>query len=590
MIFLMSDRRIRLIGRDTLRPKSMIVWCILALIVWVVSSVAHANQVGRPLVLVPGIVGSVLAEGNDIVWGDSGSLNASNFKKLDLLPPTGTPVQLEAVDALRNIPVLFGAFKVGVYSNLIDFLVQELGYVEGKDLFVFSYDWRRTNFASAKHLSDFIARNVGNQEYDIIAHSMGGIVSRIMLVGGQRQGLCETGKPSVDFPEPVGPETLQTLCSAIYGPGPDKWPSAMFSGPYLPAAKLHTYIEMAVPHFGSNDVVSTYIDGWGRLTDILTGGTDTVQSVLLSMASPMELAPVYKNCCAKGRAGHGGNIPYQGLEQVLEFDRWSEKILNFGISPCPYPRCTIRKHLLAEAIAARKVIDDILNQEVPSSVRQIHVFMGTEVKGTNIVHYIANDAKGAGDGISFLANSDGDGTVPFVSAKPPETYPTRNIQEHVAARVSHPFIFESKALKDQLHYAILNPDHGAPIQVASDSVSIGGSTLSSSSLTLRPQVAFAGDVIHASLKMVLTVPINEKQLANETYFAKVRVAGSEKSGSPVALVFDKANTLLSFGEVTLTGNFTAPIEPGVYLVEASLQDKGGDTIIEKTLFSIIDKE
>lgn len=103
----------------------------------------------RPLVVVPGIVGSVLQDNQRrTIWGSLRSLSKSNFKKLNLLPDHAAPVDLIATDILRRVPVLFGRWSIGGYAGLIDFL-RDLGYEEDRNLHVFHYDWRRTNFATA---------------------------------------------------------------------------------------------------------------------------------------------------------------------------------------------------------------------------------------------------------------------------------------------------------------------------------------------------------------------------------------------------------------------------------------------------------
>ena len=60
----------------------------------------------------------------------------------------------------------------------------ENGYEEDKDLFVFPYDWRFSNTKTAELLNKKINRimlDTGAEQVDIVAHSMGGIVTKTLI-------------------------------------------------------------------------------------------------------------------------------------------------------------------------------------------------------------------------------------------------------------------------------------------------------------------------------------------------------------------------------------------------------------------------
>lgn len=568
----------------------------IAIIALLFVNEADSQETRRPLIVVPGIVGSVLSEDGQIVWGGVRSLNKSNFQKLDLLPKQGAPVDLQPTDILRDVPLLFGLVRVGIYSGLIDFLEDDLGYREGNDLFVFPYDWRRTSFAAAKRLSEFIEDRVGDREYDLLAHSMGGIVTRLMLGGGRSGGICEVGESTHPILSGVSAEELSTLCEAMYGPNRaageavDTWPSDFFTGPYEVAGNLHTYIEMAVPHFGSNNAVGTFLEGWGSLSRILAGGQGAIQNVLLSMPSPIELAPVYENCCAKGRAGAAGNRALKTLDEKLDFAWWSQKILGFGVVPCPYHRCDSRRRMLAASLELRKAIDEIVAERIPDSVKRLVVFIGIDVENTRIVHYVARNAPGDGKGVTYQINQTGDGTVAFVSARAPETYPGRNVQEVIAARIVHPFIFESQALQDQLRFAILYPKESLVIQVSGEVVKVAGETVASSAAVLKPQIALPRDRVELKVSITTEGAVERSNLASQTFAARVRNAATGALKVSATLTLDDTASFPENGELVIVGSFLAPASTNVFLVEVVDDTGTDDTVIEKALLWVIDKE
>ncbi len=101
----------------------------------------------------------------------------------------GNPVILvPGIGASVNWDVMVGktfSDKWTIYSHTYDGIIQalkEMGYEEGKDLFICHYDWRMGNADSAnKYLKPLIekAKTIsGSPRVDIIAHSMGGIVAR----------------------------------------------------------------------------------------------------------------------------------------------------------------------------------------------------------------------------------------------------------------------------------------------------------------------------------------------------------------------------------------------------------------------------
>ena len=152
----------------------------------------------RPVIIIPGISGSQLVNPatGKTVW-----FSVKRDKDDDLRLPMTSPVlsrnrdTLQVKDIIREVelPVLP---DVEVYKTLIDAL-KARGYAEAawdkpeaSDVFyVFPYDWRRDNVETAALLMKKMAevkRSVKQPglKFDIIAHSMGGLVARYAAMYG----------------------------------------------------------------------------------------------------------------------------------------------------------------------------------------------------------------------------------------------------------------------------------------------------------------------------------------------------------------------------------------------------------------------
>ena len=133
------------------------------------------GAVTHVVVLLPGIMGSVLELGNEVVWpGSVGNLLWSEYKQMDkLLKP-----ELKATDVIRSFSI----------SEQYGSLIRDLGTCGFHEagpkptLFVCPYDWRKDNALAAGVLADkvdaAVAMHGADTEVSIVAHSMGGLVAR----------------------------------------------------------------------------------------------------------------------------------------------------------------------------------------------------------------------------------------------------------------------------------------------------------------------------------------------------------------------------------------------------------------------------
>jgi hypothetical protein len=168
------------------------------------------------LILIPGTLGSRLynIDTGEIAWGNF-SATVSELRD-DLALPIGRGELVDNVDRLRAYRVLDraeimlseGSGEVRFYAEIIDHLAATLGYrpaygkrfFPGQDLFVFFYDWRRSNVEAAVQLAEFIQsirRDLAapGMKFTFLAVSNGGMIARYYLryggvdvITGQRRG------------------------------------------------------------------------------------------------------------------------------------------------------------------------------------------------------------------------------------------------------------------------------------------------------------------------------------------------------------------------------------------------------------------
>jgi hypothetical protein len=149
------------------------------------------------VVLLPGITGSVLAnaKGKE-VWGLSAGVA---WRAITSFGASVTGLELagddvdDGVTATRLVPdvtLVPGLVKIDGYQRVADYLVSQLGLIEGQYFHPFPYDWRRDNRVNAKRLEssamDWLGHwraSSGNADAKLvlIGHSMGGLVSRYFV-------------------------------------------------------------------------------------------------------------------------------------------------------------------------------------------------------------------------------------------------------------------------------------------------------------------------------------------------------------------------------------------------------------------------
>lgn len=301
----------------------------------------------RPVVVVPGILGSKLCKGEEVVWGGRSSL--SNFSRLDLGVPS--PEALTPCGLLDQISILGPFWKINAYSSLVERL-KSLGYREGQTLFVFDYDWRQTNAETADRLAKYIAK-IGAPEIDIVAHSMGGLVTTLMLQKGDQE------------------------------------------------VHIHKVIFLGTPFLGSMNIFATLSEGWGGFQDLIAGGVDTIRRTMLSMPSIYELLPSYQNCCRLGTAAQ-----YDYVDPFVP-GNWRK----YHWLPEEYDRGA-RAAYFDKNLKRAGELKDIFRRQPPASVEVTRVV--SDVFATNF-YLIVSASDPSWRNWSFV-KARGDQTVPAWSA------------------------------------------------------------------------------------------------------------------------------------------------------------------------------
>lgn len=206
---------------------------------------ARTSTGKRPVIVIPGILGTELInpETKEIVWP---SAFRTRNEALPMMPDlSANKDALVAGNIIEKLKLARVLPEVYIYRDLLETLRHTAGYKQrdwedvgpGGDqdsFYVFPYDWRQDNVSNARELVRRVERlkvrlNRPDLKFNIIAHSMGGLIARYAAMYGD-----------ADLPEGDG----------------------AISPTWAGAAHISKIVMIGVPNEGSADALGTLLDGY----------------------------------------------------------------------------------------------------------------------------------------------------------------------------------------------------------------------------------------------------------------------------------------------------------------------------------------
>jgi pimeloyl-ACP methyl ester carboxylesterase len=316
-----------------------------------------SSQSNRPIIFIPGILGSRLCDANGtVVWGTATAF--LYIEKLELRQDSSAP-DIRPCGLIERFQILGSFWANDQYNSLMNDLLR-FGYSpqEG-NIYIFDYDWRISNYDNAQLLDAFVSKKIpAGKPFDIIAHSMGGIISRIYM---------------------------------------DEYPSSR---------SLERIIYLGTPFLGSMNTFGVIKEGWTWPIPKMPGGPDVIQDVIwrvsLSFPSMLELLPRYEQCCYIRKV--------DGSRQFLDvFDPnvWRQ----LGWLPQSYLEGD-KFARFGNALQRSRSLTNLLVRSAPSGVWEF-IFAGDTLETLRRVGMREGFTR---PGDWFFSKARGDGTVPVWSA------------------------------------------------------------------------------------------------------------------------------------------------------------------------------
>ncbi len=325
----------------------------------------------NPVILIPGLAGSELLHEGTLarIW-----FKITKSKSEDLrLPVNADPTKMhdEAIpgDILRELKI--GPFPItDVYGGFIKAMEERGGYHEENwdrpsengfqdSLYVFPYDWRLDNVENARRLIKEVEGlklklNRPDLKFDIVAHSMGGIISRYAVMYGD-----------ADLPTQ------------------DRKPQPTWAG----AKDFEKVILMGTPNEGSAMSLSTLLQGFtlGGIRIDLPFVQDTSKFTAFTIPSGYELLPAPGTLSAFDE-----NLAPMAID-IYDPKVWSK----YGWNAID------DKHFDSEFTAAERKAAPVYFAAMLSRAKRLHEALAARSRGTDGVSFfvVGADCKSALDSI-----------------------------------------------------------------------------------------------------------------------------------------------------------------------------------------------
>lgn len=442
----------------------------------------------RPVLVIPGILGSKLIDANgEVVWGERTSLG--RFGRLDLDPDESEVGKLKADGLVERIRVLGPFWTVHAYEDLLAHL-RDLGFRHGTTLLPFAYDWRRSNFDTARDLDAWLRAQpaLHDGRFDIVAHSMGGLIAKLWMLehGGARH-----------------------VRKAVY---------------------------LGTPFLGSMNALATLSDGWGPFANLVAGGIEVVRRTMLSFPAVYELFPRYPKACRLGdRRRHE-------FLNIFDPAQWNAR----GWLPAEYQNGGSRAAAFRANLTRAERLTGIVSRPVPD-IEEVRV--AGDHQDTRLYLYAGRDDP-SWRGWTF-SSSRGDGTVPLWSAA---NAPGGDLAGALPSFVEHATIFRDEWVKAVLRRELVVTAPPLVNARAPEVVTRSGSVepLEVLDAWLEPPVAMPGAAVR--LVVTLRFPADARIGKGDVPGPSASVAGTAAPPAALAEVTDDTGlaekTLTFVGELT----------------------------------------
>lgn len=360
---------------------------LLLLLAVVIGAAPAAAEDGpkRSVILIPGILGSKLC-GPDgkVLWGATAKASLANFQSLEI---TSGSDGIKPCGIVDRVQVLGPFYSVAAYSGLLKAMA-EWQLVEGRNLFVFDYDWRLSNVDNAEALERFVLNKLGpDQTFNIVAHSMGGLITRLYL---------------------ERPATKPRVEKVIY---------------------------LGTPFLGSMSTLGTLSEGWGKIENWFAGGTGTIRQVALSFPSLLELLPRYDDCCSL----KGANGKYKAIDvfdpEIWKANAWLPTQMRDG------PRFV----RFSEHLKRARTLSPVLRTP-PAGITEIR--FASDTRSTRFIFAAYEGATEPSPSNWHFSLERGDATVPAWSAAREPTM--RSLEGSLQSFGEHSTIFDDDWVRSQI--------------------------------------------------------------------------------------------------------------------------------------------